>query len=89
MIMGNFNIDLKVKGFSFNKLDEFCDLFNLTNLIKTKTCFTKSLIDLFLTNRLLSFQKTQVTETGLIDYHKLFSTFLKSDFTRLRPKVIT
>ena len=92
IIMGNFNIDLKIKGFGFNKLDEFCDLFNLTNLIKTETCFTKShnsLINLFLTNKPLSFQKKHVTETGLSDYHKLISTFFKSHFTRLRPKVIT
>ena len=90
--MGDFNIDLKIKGFGFNKLDEFCDLFNRTNLIKTETCFTKShnsLINLFLTNKPLSFQKKHVTETGLSDYHKLISTFFKSHFTRLRPKVIT
>ena len=65
---------------------------NLTNLIKTETCFTKSnesLIDLFLTNKLLSFQKTRVTETGLSDYHNLISTFFKSHFIRLRPRVVT
>ena len=32
IIMGDFNINLKIKGFSF-KLDKFCDLFNL------KSCF--------------------------------------------------
>ena len=87
IIMGDFNTDLKIKGFDFNKLDQFCNLFNLTNLIKTESY--KSLIDLFLTNKPLSFQKTHVTETGLSDYHKLISTFFKSHFTRLRPKVIT
>ena len=77
--MGDFNIDLKIKGFGFNKLDQFCDLFILINLIKTETCFfksSKSLIDLFLTNKPLSFQKTHVTETGLSDYHKLILPFL-------------
>ena len=61
-------------------------------MIKTETCFTRSykpLIDLFLTNKPLSFQKRNITETGLSDYHKLISTFFKSHFTRLRPKVIT
>ena len=41
-------------------LDKRCNLFDLTNLIKTETCFTKNhkpTIDLFLTNRLLSVQK--------------------------------
>ena len=77
--MGDFNLDLKIKGVDFNKLYQFCDLFNITNLIKTKTCFTKShksLIDLLLINMPSSFQKTHVTETGLSDYHKLISTFL-------------
>ena len=90
--MGDFNKNLKIKGFGLNKLDQFCNSFNLKNSIKTETCFTKShksLIDLFLTNKPLSFQKTDVTETGLSDYHKLISTFLKSHFARLRPKVIT
>ena len=76
--MGDFNIDLKIKGFGFNKLDQFCNLFNLTNLIKTDTCFPKShksLIDLFSTNKPLSFRKTHVSETGLSDYHKLISIF--------------
>ena len=34
IIMGDFNIDLKIKGFAFNKRYQFCDLFNLTNSIK-------------------------------------------------------
>ena len=85
--MGDFNTDLKIKGFDFNKLDQFCNLFNLTNLIKTESY--KSLIDLFLTNKPLSFQKTHVTETGLSDYHKLISAFFKSHSSRLRRKVVT
>ena len=51
--MGDFNIDMKSKSLVYDKLDEFCNLFDLTNLIKSETCFTKnheSLIDLFLTN---------------------------------------
>ena len=92
LIMGDFNIDTKSKGLGYDKLDEFYDLFNLTNLIKSETCFTKnhkSLIDLFLTNTPLSFQKTHVSETGLSDYHKLITTFFKINFSRLRPKVLS
>ena len=61
------------------------------NLIKTETCCTKnhkSAIDLFLSNRLLSFQKTRTTETEISDYHKFILTFLKSHYTRLKPKII-
>ena len=72
-------------------LMNFGDLFNLTNSNKSETCFTKnhkSLIDLFLTNTPLPFQKTHVSETGLSDYHKLITTF-KTNFSRIRPKVLS
>ena len=74
-----------------DKLNEICNLFDLTNWIKTETCCTKNhkcTIDLFLTNKPLSFQKTRVTETGISDYHKLISTFLKTRYTRLKLKII-
>ena len=48
----------------------------------------KSLIDLILTNKPLSFQRTQVTKTGLSDYHKLITTFFKCKSQRLKPKII-
>ena len=83
IVMGDFNIDINKGGQGYDKLDEFLDLFTLTNLIKSCTCFTKnhaSTIDLFLTNKPLLFQKTTVCETGLSDYHKLISTFFKSSF---------
>ena len=83
---------MKSKRLGYDKLDEFCDLFNLTNLIKSETCFTKnhkSLIYLFLTNTPLPFQKTHVSETGLSDYHKLITTFLKTNFSCRRPKVLS
>ena len=73
-IMGDSNVDMKSKSLGYDKLDEFCDL---------------SLIDLFLTNTPLSFQKTHVSETGLREYHKLITTFFKTNFYRLRPKVLS
>ena len=91
IVMGDFNIDIDTTGIDVDKLDEFCNLFDLTNLIKTETCCTKnhkSTIDLFLTNRPLSFQKNRTTETGISDYHELISTFFKSHYTRLKPKII-
>ena len=72
-------------------MDTFYDLFNLINLIHSETCLMKnhkSTIDLFLTNKPKSFFKTHTIETGLIDYHKLISTFFKSKAPRLKPKVI-
>ena len=91
ILLGDFNIDVTNKGIEFDKLDEFYDLFNLANLVASPTCFTKthkSTIDLILTNKGNCFQKTKVTETGLSDFHKLISTFLRSHFSRLKPKAI-
>ena len=73
------------------KFDDFCDLFNLTNLIRNKTCFTrnhKSAIDLILTNKPKSFRNTFITEAGLNDFHKLISTFFKTQITLLKPKIV-
>ena len=90
--MGDFNIDITKEDCSgFDKLEELRDTFNLTNLIKSKTCYInnhKSTIDLFFTNKPLSFQGTSTTETGLSDCHKLISTFMRSFVSRLKPKII-
>ena len=37
----------------------------------------------------MSFQKTHASKTGLRDYHKLITIFFKTDFSRLRPKVVS
>ena len=89
IIMGDFNIDVANRGVEFDKLDGFCNLFNLKNLISSPRCFTKthkSTIDLILTNKERCFQKTKVTETGLSDFHKLISTILRSQFCQLKRK---
>ena len=90
IVMGDFNIDLnKTDCIGFGNLKCFRDNFNLTNLVKSNTCFTKnnkSTIDLLLTNKPMSFQVTNTTETGLSDCHKLISSFMKSYISRLKPE---
>ena len=90
--MGDININTFDKEDGANqKLVNFCDVFGLSDLVTAKTCFTKtssSSIDVILTNRVRSFQKTSVFETGLSDYHGLVVTVLKSHIPRLKPKVI-
>ena len=57
IMMGYFNINVANEGIEFDKLDEFYDLFNLTNLATSPTCFTKihkSTIDLILINKSVS-----------------------------------
>ena len=57
--MGDFNIDITKENCSgFDKMEELCDTFNLTNIIKSETCYInnhKSTIDLFFTNKPLLF----------------------------------
>ena len=42
IVIGGFNIDTKSSNSDKDKLETFCDLFNLTNLVPTETCFTKN-----------------------------------------------
>ena len=54
---------------------DFCDRYDLENLIKEPICFKNSnnplSIDLMLTNRKNSFCNCRVIETGLSDCHKM------------------
>ena len=49
---------------------------------------TKILVDLLLTNRNRSVQKTTTFETGLSDFHKMVVTVLKTTFPKQGPTVI-
>ena len=92
IIMGDINIDLYDSNDNdCNKLKYFCDVFDFTNLIKDKTCFTKnhqSSIDVILTNKPKHFQHTLIFETGLSDCHMMISTSFKTKLVRLKPKII-
>ena len=82
--MGDFNISInKDETIGHDKSDVFCDTVNLTNLVKSNTCYTnnhKSTIDLFLTNKPRSFLFTSIAESGLCDYHRLITIFMKPHF---------
>ena len=56
------------------------DTYNRSNLVKSTTCLKSSkdtLLDVLLTNKPKSFQKTFVCETGLSDCHKLVATICR------------
>ena len=76
------------KGF----LKEFCDLYNLKNLIKVPTCFKNpdfpTSIDVMFTTSYRSFQNSCAIETGLSDFHKMIVTVMKTDFQKKEPKII-
>ena len=80
--MRDFNINIRETTPESHKLDEFCSLFSLTNIIKSNTCFAKfhsSTIDLFLTNGI---------KTGLGNHPKLICHFFKFCYDGLKPKTV-
>ena len=71
-------------------MSTFFNPYNPKNLVKDKTCFkdanTPGSIDVFLTNNSLAFQNSTTTFTGLSDCYKLMLTFLKTFFSKNKPK---
>ena len=45
-------------------------------------------MDLFLTNNALSFQSIKTVSTGLLDFHKLILTVLKTSIIKNKPREI-
>ena len=88
ILMGDFNSEIIEEA-----MGDFCELFNLKNLVKDPTCYKNpenpSCIDLILTNRQNSFQDTRVIETGLSDFHKLTATALKTFFKKKPSSIIS
>ena len=72
-----------------NSLSDFCEIYNLENLIKEPTCFKSvdnpSSIDVMLTNKKSSFQNSMTLEVGLSDCHKMIITVLKRYFKKNDP----
>ena len=75
------------------EMKEFCEIYNLENLIKHPTCYKSaanpSSIGIMLTNKTLSFQNSMTVETGLSDFHKMTVTVLKKHFKKKDPIIIT
>ena len=87
LVIGDFNSEPDGEA-----MEEFCNNYNLTNLIKEPTCFKNPLnpssIDLMLTNRAGRFQDSHTIETGLSDHHKMTVTVLKVLFQNQSPTII-
>ena len=87
LVIGDFNSEIKEI-----RMSEFCDIYDLQNLIKDPTCYktltNPSCIDVMLTNKSKSFQNSQTLETGLSDFHKMTITILKSIVPKQAPKII-
>ena len=81
LLLGDFNSEVVEKS-----MKEFCGIYNLQNLIKEPTCYKNinnpSSIDVILTNRCMSFGKSQAIETGISDFHKMTVTVLKTFYQK-------
>ena len=88
LLLGDWNSAVTEK-----EMKEFCDIYNLENLIKDPTCYKSaenpSSIDIMLTNKRLSFQNSRTIETGLSDFHKMTVTVMKRYFKKKEPITIT
>ena len=88
LLLGDFNSEMCEEH-----MKEFCETYNLTNLITDPTCFKSinnpSCIDVMLTNRSTCFENSTVVETGLSDCHKMTITVMKKYFKKREPVTIT
>ena len=84
LMLGDWNSSVNEESMA-----NFCEMYNLENLIKEPTCFKStenpSSIDIILTNKKLSFQNTMTIETGLSDFHKMTVTVMKRFFKKKEP----
>ena len=80
-LLGDFNSTMPERP-----MKNFCELYDLQNLIKDPTCYKNasnpSSIDVILTNRKNYFQNSMTVGTGLSDYHKMIITALKVHFKK-------
>ena len=84
ILLGDFNSSVSERD-----MKDFCEVYNLDNLIKGPTCFKNpsnpSSIDVILTNKKSSFQNSIILESGLSDCHKMTITVLKRYFKKNDP----
>ena len=88
LILGDFNTTIHDEA-----MKDFCELYDLENLIREPTCYKKSenpsSIDVILTNSKNCFQNSIAVETGLSDCHKLVVTLLKTHIKKKGPTKIS
>ena len=87
LLLGDFNSEASEKS-----MIEFCNTYNLKNIVIGPTCFKNpsnpSAIDLILTNKSRSFQGSFNIETGLSDFHLMTLCTMKCFFPKQSPILI-
>ena len=81
LVTGDLNINFSNSKMDTNNyLCDFTDIFSLTNIVNSKTCFktlNETLLDIMPTNKPKSFCKICTVETELSDCHKMIVTLLR------------
>ena len=84
LMLGDWN-----SAVSEEDMENFCEIYDLENLIREPTCFKStenpSSIDVILTNKKAKFQNSMTVETGLSDFHKMTVTVMKNHFKKKEP----
>ena len=87
VVLGNFNGEM-----TNTHQEEFCSVYNFKSLIKDPACFKNpakpTTVNHILTNHLRCFQHSDVSETGLFDFHRFTLTVLKGYHSTQNPKTI-
>ena len=87
ILLGDFNTEP-----SDTVLSNFCEIYDLKNLIKVKTCFKNPIkpncVDLIITNRPKIIRNSIVIETGVSDFHKTYITVMKMCYSKQKPSAI-
>lgn len=91
LILGDLNYNMLLDNSKSTPLNNVCDIFDFSNLIKKATCFTKdalpTLIDVILTNKPNKCQNATNFNCGLSDYHNLISVQLKGEIPKLKKRL--
>jgi phosphorylcholine metabolism protein LicD len=90
IIFGDFDFDMMCAE-QFQILNDICDIFNLSQLVKGPTCFKKgcnpSPVDVIITNKKNMCFKTTNSPTGVSDCHNIISTVDINQFTNDLQKI--
>ena len=91
IVMGDINIDTteaEQAKLTNRLLKGLCMTYDLSNLVTESACITfthESSLDVILTNRKQNFMLSKAVKTGLSDFHKMVTTFMRYTYSRQEP----
>ena len=92
IILGDLNYNMMNKDKCVH-LQTMCDIFDLENLVKSETCFTKdapaTLLDVILTNKSNLCQNVTNFSIGLTDVYNMVSVQIKGNIPKIDKSFIT